>query len=286
MTDQRPHNRDGGNRHERLLEDIERLGRRVRGLEQRLKESDRMATLGHACAAVAHEFNNLLTPALGYARLALEAPDDAELSRKALEKAAASIDKASAITTSLLGVARGDEPAGGTCDVGASLDEAISCLGRPLSRDGISLERAVEPGLRAEMAPIALEQVFLNLLLNARAALSKGQTVQVSAERSTWNAISEGEPCVRIQVSDTGPGLPSGIASAVFASEADGGATGGLKACDLGEEGRPGLGLSICRRLVEGAGGSIRLDSQAGYSGACFTILLPAADSGRAKLAA
>lgn len=219
---------------------IEALRARVDELESQFLRAHRLATLGTLAASIAHEVNNLLTPILSYAQLALAAPQDADLTRKALERAADCAEKASRIGSAMLGFARADEPVIGlgdsrgpvqeagcagvsaqgpraqetrfSADIAAVVADALACLGRDPRKDGIELCVDVPTGLRAGIAPVALQQVVLNLALNAREAMRgrSASSLRISARRvgSTGN--------VELSVADSGPGLPSGVLSNLF----------------------------------------------------------------------
>lgn len=259
------------NQADRLADEVDRLQRRINRLEAELDRSQRLASLGAVCAIIAHEFNNILTPVSTYAQLAMANPDDADLSRKALTKAVRNVDKASAISGSLLGLARGgeDQP---TADVAEAVNEALGCLARPLEKDGIALEQQVAPGLTAAIRSVALQQVVLNLTLNAREAMRpEGGRLSIAAKRSTWNAHSD-QSAIRLIVEDTGGGIPAEMLEHIFEP-----LVGGENEQNADEEpsrAGAGLGLAICKRLVDEAGGWIGVENEP-HRGARFIVLLP-----------
>ncbi len=219
----------------------------------------RMATLGTLACMLAHEMNNLLTPVLSYAKLALDAPADTRMGRRAHENAIRGVEACNAMAESILGFARQDSD--GPADLRACVDQALRCMPRDLSKDGVALEVEIPEGATASISTTALVQILLNLVLNARDAMSAGGRLTIRAERSTWNT---GEPGVRLSVSDTGCGIDTESLDSIFNVFVSGsGATG----C--------GLGLAICRRLLEEVGGSIRVESRVG-EGATFLLDLPA----------
>lgn len=255
---------------ERLLRRIEELSERADQLERDLARSHRLAMLGTLVGTIAHEFNNLLTPMMSYAQLALHDLDDKDLVCKALEKSLNTTDKAANITSALLGFTR--EGSNDTsCDVQHALDEALSCMARTPDKDGIRCAYKVDAGSMVSIQPIALQQVFLNLLLNACNAMrpSSGDLV-IQALRSTWNTGSAeqgGGGCIEIRVQDTGHGMRPEIAEKIFEPFYSG----------TGDDEMPegsGLGLTICKRLIEDAGGTISVQSTLG-EGTTFTIRLP-----------
>src|SRR5207237_3770650 len=137
-------------------------------------ESQRLATIGTIAAVIAHEFNNLLTPIISYSQYALasaqsDAPD-MELIRKALTRAYQSAEKAGKICSSMLGLARG-ESAQAHVEVQKLVEEVLAVLARDPQKDGIALRVQVQPGLTIRGDVVQLEQVLLNLLINARQAM-------------------------------------------------------------------------------------------------------------------
>lgn len=237
-----------------------------------LAESHRLATLGTLASVVAHEYNNILTPIISYAQLALARPEDAALMRKAVERALASAERAARISSSLLGFAR-DDDGPPTARIRQALEEALSCLARDPGKDGIELRLAVAD-LTVGMSSLNLERVFVNLILNARQALrGRGGRLCVSAAAVAGRA--------RIEVADTGPGIPPAILDRLFQPfvtcrpAAPAGDPG-----DATPRKGTGLGLCICRDLVRAAGGEITAASVPGQ-GATFRIDLPLAASAR-----
>jgi signal transduction histidine kinase len=194
------------------LQEIERLQARVRELERDIERQHRLATLGTIAGLIAHEFNNILTPMLSYAQMALARPEDADLARRALERSSAAAERAGRIASAILDLVRDEQPVapvavGGNLiahpqaagaapsvsapasrgpfrgldtdlpartDVSRSIRRTLDCLGRDPARDGIALSLTVEPGLCARIEPVALEHALLNIILNARQAMLAG----------------------------------------------------------------------------------------------------------------
>jgi len=240
--------------------------------------TQRLATLGTLAGSIAHEFNNLLTPVLSYAQLALGAPDDHELARKALQKAVEGAERAAAAASSILGFIRDDE--GMMVHVGHALKDALGCLARDPSKDGIALEVDVPEDAWVAISPVRLQQVLLNLLLNSRRAIMpRAGRITVRARCSTWNipgvaALHPEDQMVAIEVRDTGCGIPADLVPRVFEPFVRG------QRRDGAERGT-GLGLSICRQLITDSRGAITIES-AEDQGTSVRILLPKADPAEA----
>ncbi len=261
-----------------LPEHLTRLQTQLDALREGLTHSHRLATLGTLASVVAHEYNNILTPVVSYAQLALARPDDHELMRKAVEKALAGAERAARISSSLLGFAQ-PHAEGRVAPLPETVDEALACLARSPQRDGIELELDL-PSASVAMSPINLQQVLVNLVLNARRAMRpRGGRLTI-----------RGRVCgdrLHLTVRDTGPGIPPAIMDRLFEpfvthriqpdADVEAGEAGGQQARQADPHNEPrgtGLGLCICRELVESVGGSIRAESAVG-KGAAFHIELP-----------
>lgn len=251
-----------------LLARIDSLQRQLDQVSDALSRSHRLSTLGTLAACVAHEFNNILTPIESYARLALQRPDQPELTRKALTHAVEGAQRAAAVSASILGFARG-EPESACASLHEAVSDALRCLGREPAKDGIEVH--VEVGEQAVAMPAhALQQVLVNLTLNAcRAMQRRGGRLRITATPSdTW---------VRLTVDDTGPGIPEAVRERLFEPFVTD-AAAPVDAPRPGVSMTPGtgLGLAICKQLVEAAGGTIDAESEPGQ-GARFVLTLPSA---------
>jgi signal transduction histidine kinase len=257
---------------EQLLAQFNQLEAQLASVREGLTHSHRLATLGTIAAIIAHEYNNILTPMISYAQIALAAPTDHELMTKALEKALSGAERAAHISSSLLGFAReADEQH--VAPLPQTLDASVACLAREPKRDGIELTLDV-PDVSLAISPLSLQQVFVNLLLNARQAMKRtGGKIAVTARVQA--------ELVHIDVADTGPGIPEPIRDRLFEPfvtlRHSGPADAEGKTHTGGEPKGTGLGLSICRDLVRQAGGDIAVSSTPGR-GATFHITIPKAD--------
>ena len=242
--------------------------RQLDDVKEQLAGSQRLAAIGTIAAVIAHEFNNLLTPMVSYSQYAMataeKADPDMALIRKALSKSYQASSKAGRICNSMLSLARGEPTAFGPAPVQSLVDEALNVLARDPQKDGIALRVQVQPGLTLHGDPVQLEQVLLNLLINARQAmLGKGGAL-------TLKAADAGDGTARLQVIDTGPGIPAKLLGKIFdpffTTKIAGHAAGRGS----------GLGLSICREIVDHHGGRIEVASTVGR-GTTFTLHLPTA---------
>lgn len=272
---------------------LKALQQRIDQLQTNLQQQQKLATLGMVTAVIAHEFNNILTPMISYTTCALGENSDDALRAKALAKALAGAERMANISRSLLGFARGDETT--TANVKHAISETLGCLSRDLSKDGITLLLESPDHLTVAMNGGQLQQVLMNLIVNARSAMLTplAPGARRAPKRLTIRAAVLREGCAEIRVIDTGLGIPAEVLPRIFdpffstkprevkpeAAVIEAGTAGVAGAVGGGEampKGGTGLGLAICQELVTAAGGTIRAESEPGL-GATFVIELPVA---------
>lgn len=250
---------------EQLLEHFELMEQQFQAVRDGLTHSHRLATLGTIATVIAHEYNNILTPVISYAQLALSQESDHALMKKAVEKALQGAERAARISSSLLGFAR-EADQEHAVRLRAAIDEAVGCLAREPKKDGIELVVDV-PDVQVAMSPLNLQQVLLNLMLNAKKAMRrKGGVLSITATCD--------KDRVNLTVADTGPGIAPEILDRLFEPFV----THRIEPSEeVPERKGTGLGLCICRDLVKNAGGQISAESTPGH-GAKFHLTLPKAD--------
>ena len=250
-----------------LLGRIHDMESQIQRLGADLDRTSRLATLGILAGMIAHEFNNLLTPVMSYSQLALTSLDDRELVTKALTRTVDGAEHLSGIASAILGFLRDDVQLA-DADVNHVLDLTLDCMARDPQKAGVRLVRRVPEGLRAGIRPICLQQVLLNLFLNAIESM-RGSGGEL---RITSNIERDG--AVRLEVADSGCGMSGEAVKRAFTAlpslpskpEEDGSADGSARRGH-------GLGLAICKRLIDEAGGQINLQSTPGQ-GTTFSIRL------------
>lgn len=231
-------------------------------LQSQIDQLQTLANIGMISAMVAHEINNILTPLENYAQLAIRNPDDEALIIKTLHKTAANSKRASKILESIVAMATGPELVKADYNLNALVDDVFLCLARDFARDNINVCIHVPEDLTVRAQPVCLQQVLMNLILNARQAmLPKGGNLTISATQLHGS--------VRIEVADTGCGIePANLAKIFqpFFTTKD----------NKSKPQRPGagLGLAFCKKVVDGHNGVISVESELGC-GATFKIILP-----------
>jgi signal transduction histidine kinase len=244
--------------YERRLESLESENRALRS---QLHHSQRLAAVGTMTAMIAHEFNNILTPIINYANMARKNP---QLTEKAITRAAVGGERATSICQAILGMTRDDGEAPTRIRLTELVDETLSAMARDPKRDGIALTLQIPPSLTVTTRRVPLQQVLLNLLINARTAVLAGER---GAGQIEMIARME-RGIVRITIRDTGVGIPAENLDRIFEPF--------FSTRDEPDEtsGGYGLGLSICKDIVTSLGGQIRVDSTVG-EGTTFTLRLP-----------
>ncbi len=231
---------------------------------QLLRHGDRLATAGRLAAGIAHEINNPLQGVMGalhFLREELEeldgaAPDIPQLLAY-VDQIEAGTNRAARVVGGLAAYAGKEMPVLAPMDAAAAVTGAAELARYVMRARGIELKLELEDELPLHGARDQLEQVVVNLLLNAADASTEGGTVTLSA------APAEGT--IRLAVRDDGAGLDEATKQRVFEPFFT------TKPPDRGS----GLGLAICQSIITAHGGHIELDS-APNQGACFTVVLPA----------
>jgi two-component system NtrC family sensor kinase len=232
-------------------------------LKSQIRRLRALAGLGTATCMIAHEINNLLTPLSGYATFALNNPDDKALTEKALKKAAQNCTQAAKVMESILAVANGQTEKKESARLSVLLEEVFRCLCRDFAKDGITVEIRIPEELTIYAVPAQIQQVLMNLILNARdAMLAGGGVLTIEAQQSA--------EAVQIKVTDTGCGIEPGnlkkIFEPFFTTKADGNSPLVRTGC--------GLGLALCKKIIDEHRGSITAESKPA-EGSTFTITLP-----------
>lgn len=238
-----------------------------RQIERQMIESEKLVTLGQLAASVAQEIGAPLTNiGLVVESLRKLSSGNREAERQ-LDTVTQQLDRIARLTRGLVELAKPGELKLATLQVGELLDRVLELVQPSLRRAGIAVEVENEPGLPAIRGdPGQLQQVFLNLMMNAQRALEEagGGRVRLAAERARGFPV-EGHPVrevVKIEVSDDGPGIDPADLHYIFAPF-------------FSRSSGSGLGLALAKQIVHAHGGTIDARSTPGR-GATFTILLPA----------
>jgi len=248
-----------------LQAQLDQLADQFDWLKSQLRQSQKLATLGTTSAMIAHELNNMLTPIVAYAREALDR-DDHELMRIALTKTLDRSGVMRGLLDRVIGLARRPDTVIKGVKLRQVVEEAIACLGRDLAKDNIHVNLQIDEQLTVRANENQLLQVLFNLITNAR------QAMLGKRGRLAVDAVPVHDQQIEINVRDTGCGIAPEHLAAVFdpffSTRAH---------ADKPDQRGLGLGLAICRDIIEELGGEIDVTSEVG-TGTTFTILLPQAD--------
>jgi signal transduction histidine kinase len=231
--------------------------------EEQLQISEKMASIGLLAAGVAHEVNTPLTGISSFTQMLLQNAEPDDPKTKVLEKIERQTFRAARIVNGLLNLARPTQVDAGPIEVNAVINDVLSLLEHQLKNGGIQVRKELAaPGLIVQAIEYKLQQVFLNLFLNARDAMPRGGWLTIATSLQ-----ADGRAAV-IEVSDTGSGIPpdqlSRIYDPFFTTKAIGKGTG--------------LGLSITYGIVQEHDGTITCESTIG-KGTTFTLTLPLASA-------
>lgn len=242
---------------------IDELQTELDEMRHQLAWSNRLGQLGMLTAALAHETNNFMTPVRTYAQLALANPDDARLTERALRAAVDGTQKAEALTERILGLAIPNRTIQtGVCLVQEAVTSVLKSLVPMIKQQGVHVLTKVDP-IRACIDALALEQVLINLVSNACQAMSGSD----GRRQIVIETQQQGGQIV-LSVADNGPGVPPEIRDQLFEAF--------VTQSQSSQASGSGLGLSICKKLIESAGGRITLASSSD-AGSTFRIELPSA---------
>src|SRR3954469_25371549 len=249
-----------------LPDGLERSGDReqIEALRRQVVALQRISSLGILAGGVFHELNNALTPVISYAKLGLRNPDPAYRER-ALGRILEAGQRAAAITGGVLGLARpGRNPDHRVpIDLNRLVEEVVLLVGKDLARNKVRLEVQLMNRPFAKVNPAQIQQVLINLLINARQAMPDGGTVRLRLAADAGGRLAE------LSVTDHGVGIAPENLRRIFEPFFS-----TKSAPDASGLGGTGLGLAVCRDIIEAHHGRIRAESRSGQ-GSTFTVLLP-----------
>jgi nitrogen-specific signal transduction histidine kinase len=250
-------------------------------LEAQLQQAQKMEAVGQLAGGVAHDFNNILTTILGLAEIQLQNPTDKESMLKDIAEMKTAAQKAAALTRQLLAFSRKQVLQPKVLDMSAVVADMDKML-RRLLREDIELSTVVSAQLgRVKVDPSQIEQILMNLVVNARDAMPGGGKLTIDlanadlGEDYTRNHLgARSGPHVMLAVSDTGTGMDKTTISRLFEPF-----------FTTKEKGKgTGLGLSTVYGIVKQSGGNIYVYSEPGQ-GTTFKIYLPRVDEEAERVA-
>ena len=239
------------------LRDRLQMERALRDTQEQLLQSEKLAAMGRLTSQIAHELNNPLYGIMNTLELLkTEIPADNKR-RKILEMALSETIRLSDLLRKMLSFSKPDQEERHPVDINSVLDEILLLHEKQLKENDINIEATFAEGLElVNASKNQLRQVFLNMVANARDAMSNGGTLAVVIHSDTDK--------VYVEISDTGTGIREEHLDKIFDSFFT----------TKGEVKGVGLGLSVCYGFIQDHGGDIEVKSEVG-AGTTFTISLP-----------
>ena len=242
---------------------ISELQQQVQLLHQQLLQAQKMSSVGVLASSITHEFNNILMTVINYAKMGVR-HKDAATRDKAFEKILVASHRASKITTGILSYARQQNDRRDTMDLVTMVEDVLVLVEKDLQRYRVRLTTQFESRPVAAVNSGQVQQVLLNLIVNARQAMEQGGQLTVSVRSNKEQGFAE------ISVRDSGSGIAPEKLRKIFDPFFT------TKTADENGQGGTGLGLSLARDVMEAHGGRIRVESAVG-AGTTFTLKFPLA---------
>jgi signal transduction histidine kinase len=234
-------------------------------LQRQVVALQRISHAGVLAGSVFHELNNALTPILNYAKLALRNSDPAYRDR-ALTQIVDAAQRAGSIIRGMLDLARPGANPGQRepTEMSRLVSDVVVLVKKDLAAHRVRLDLKPAGELWVWANPAQIQQVLLNLLINARQAMPGGGTVRLRTRKDATGRF------VELSVTDSGVGIASADLRRIFDPFYS-----TKNAPDDSGQGGTGLGLSVCRDIIEAHHGRLRAESRLGH-GSTFTVIVPA----------
>ncbi|HBA53531.1 MAG TPA: hypothetical protein DCZ04_03495 [Syntrophorhabdus aromaticivorans] len=239
------------------LKELRHKDERIRGFEAELVRANKLSALGELAGSIAHEIKNPLISIQGFARRIEQTGDREKVERyaKFIEKEA---DRLSQVLARLLAFSRMEEPRADPVNMNDIVDDTVLFMEHHLTRfKSVEVVVEKEPNLVPVRADrIHIQQTVVNIVMNAAQAMPDGGKIRISTGRDDTHVF--------ISIADTGTGIKEEDLDRIFEPF--------FTTKDRGEG--TGLGLSLCKKLIEANHGRIEVESKAG-EGAIFKIMIP-----------
>jgi two-component system cell cycle sensor histidine kinase/response regulator CckA len=230
-------------------------------MEEQLRQAQKMEAIGRLAGGVAHDFNNILTAILGFSSSALEEVGEHSVAYRRIHQIAESAKRAAGLTHQLLLYARKQVRQPIVLDLSETVGRMSTMLQRIIGEDIELIADLESRPCRVVIDPSELEQIILNLTVNARDAMEKGGSLKISTRLLDTGP----EEKVRLTIRDTGVGMDDEVIDHIFEPF--------FTTKELGKG--TGLGLSMVYSVVEQSGGTVHVSSALG-EGTLFEITFPA----------
>ncbi len=236
---------------------VEQRSEELKKIHEQLFRSEKLASLGKLAAGVAHEINNPLTGVLTNASLLLEDLEEGDPRREDVEVIVSETIRCREIVKRLLDFARQTKPQKKITNINNLINNIILLVRNQTSFRNIVIDKNLDENLPEVMADLdQIQQVFINLIINASEAMTKGGKLEIDSK------FDKSGEYVEVIFKDNGPGIPNHVKARIF------------DPFFTTKEQGTGLGLSISYGIIERHGGKINLETKQG-EGTTFTIFLP-----------
>ena len=243
------------------LTEIEQLNEIIADLQNSLIHAQKMSSVGALASSITHEFNNILTTVINYAKMGMRHKDTATR-EKAFQKILTAGQRAAKITCGMLSYARQKGTRQEPTDVVQLVQDVMILVEKDLQMHRVRWQADYLGRPQANLNAGQIQQVLLNLIVNARQAMEGGGQLFIVVRTNTTDSWAE------ISVRDTGSGIPSDKLHSIFKPFYT------TKEADAQGQGGTGLGLSLCKDIIEAHKGRIRVESASG-KGTMFTLKFP-----------
>lgn len=254
----------------------EELQQRVTDLEEQLEmlktqllQSQRLASVGQLSSSITHEFNNILTTVINYAKMGLRHKNDATR-EKSFDRILSAGQRAAKLTSGVLSYARAKGDRRDEMDLAQVIADVLILVEKDLQMNRVRLQTDILGNPVCDVNVSHLQQVLMNMIVNARQAMADGGMLFLTVRVSEDGTMGE------IVIRDTGAGIAADDMRKIFEPFFS------TKKSDENGQGGTGLGLAFCREVIEAHKGRLRVESTVGQ-GTTFTLKLPLAvpQSGR-----
>lgn len=241
--------------------EIERLSAVIEDLQKNLIQAQKMSSVGALASSITHEFNNILTTVINYAKMGLRHKDTATR-EKAFQKILTAGQRAAKITCGMLSYSRQSGSRQEATDVARLVQDVLVLVEKDLQMHRVRWQADYLGHPEAKLNAGQIQQVLINLIVNARQAMDEGGQLYITVRSNTEEGWAE------VSVRDTGGGIPADKLHDIFKPFFT------TKVADEQGQGGTGLGLSLCKDIIEAHQGRIRVESAIG-KGTTFTLKFP-----------
>ncbi|RLS39782.1 MAG: sensor histidine kinase [Planctomycetota bacterium] len=230
-------------------------------MRQQLMQAQKLTSVGALASSITHEFNNILMTVINYAKMGLRHKEPATRD-KAFDRILSAGHRAAKITTGMLSYARGKTTQREAFRLSQLVEDVLILVEKDLQVHRIRLEKNFDENVWAEVNSGQIQQVLINLIINARQAMDGGGSLHIGVSLNRESNTSE------ITVRDTGSGIPADKLPRIFDQFFS------TKTPDEQGQGGSGLGLALCKEIIDTHRGRIRVESTVGR-GTTFTLRFP-----------